>query len=78
MICDHVNKPEGPEFLTKLYPEMGGQVYKETICKKSAKKNCENLRIGVKRFVSQLVEKLKILPDSISLFLLANLEQNVL
>ena len=26
MICDHVNKPEGEEFLTRLYPEMGGQV----------------------------------------------------
>ena len=25
MICDHVNKPEGEEFLTRLYPEMGGQ-----------------------------------------------------
>jgi len=27
MICDHVNKPEGEEFLTRLYPEMGGQVF---------------------------------------------------
>ena len=27
--CEGIRKPEGPAFLTRLYPEMGGQVSQE-------------------------------------------------